>query len=112
MANRATWSKRVADWKASGLTAAEFAIPHGWSPATLRWWSSQLKRTPPRLRQDDMRFVRLVAGAARPITPPPPCEPPPIVVELGVARLVLARGFDRTDLATVLDLLQTTGAAR
>lgn len=38
------WKKRVASWRASGRTAEEFSARRPWSPNTLRWWSSHLKR--------------------------------------------------------------------
>lgn len=38
------WKKRVASWRASGQTAEAFSEGRGWSPKTLRWWSSQLGR--------------------------------------------------------------------
>jgi hypothetical protein len=39
-----TWKKRVASWRASGQTAEEFSEGRAWSPKTLRWWSSRLRR--------------------------------------------------------------------
>lgn len=39
-----TWKKRVASWRASGQTADEFSEGRPWSPKTLRWWSSRLRR--------------------------------------------------------------------
>lgn len=50
-ATRATWAKRVREWKRSGLTAATYAERKALKPATLLWWSSQLnvagRRAPP-----------------------------------------------------------------
>jgi transposase-like protein len=37
------WRERVADWRASGLTADEFASRHGLVAGTLRWWSRRLE---------------------------------------------------------------------
>jgi hypothetical protein len=34
----------VAQWRRSGLTAAEFAVREGLSASSLRWWSSELGR--------------------------------------------------------------------
>ena len=42
--SREWWSKTVASWRHSGLTAAEFAEREDVSVVTLRWWSSQLGR--------------------------------------------------------------------
>ena len=42
MAKASEWAKRVADWRASGQTAAEFSEAHGYPVASLRYWSSKL----------------------------------------------------------------------
>jgi len=38
------WAERVRDWKASGLTAQEYADREGVNRGTLVWWSSHLRR--------------------------------------------------------------------
>ena len=48
MADAATWKRRTAEWRASGLTAREFAGRGGFAPATLTWWAWRL-----RSRSDD-----------------------------------------------------------
>ena len=107
MANRSTWVQRVAEWKASGLTAAAYAQPRGWAPTTLKWWSSRLNQSA--LPAGPVtRFVQLVP-AAEPPGRVATRQPPPIVVELRGARLVLPSGFDRGDLAAVLDLVRPRG---
>ena len=42
--SRKIWSDRVRRWKAGGLTAKEFAEPHGLSVERLYHWSSRLRR--------------------------------------------------------------------
>lgn len=42
--SRAWWEQTVSRWRASGLTAGEFAARAGVSERTLRWWSSALRR--------------------------------------------------------------------
>ena len=42
MEAREIWSERVAQWKASGLTAAQFAQRHNVGEASLRWWRWKL----------------------------------------------------------------------
>lgn len=39
-----TWKKRVTSWRASGETAEEFSAGRPWSPKTLKWWASTLRR--------------------------------------------------------------------
>ena len=41
---RAEWAERVRRWRASGLTAQEFAERHRLKRSTLHWWSSALAR--------------------------------------------------------------------
>lgn len=41
---REEWRRRVARWRASGLSAKEFAAKHGLNPSTLGWWRSELRR--------------------------------------------------------------------
>jgi hypothetical protein len=39
-----TWKKRVASWRASGETAEKFSYGRPWSPKTLKWYGSKLRR--------------------------------------------------------------------
>ncbi len=40
---REKWRERVRKWKSSGLTAKKFARGRGFSPSSLRNWSSRLR---------------------------------------------------------------------
>jgi hypothetical protein len=88
------WQTRIAAWRASGQTAAAFAQAHGYAVGTLRWWSSRLRR------RAAARFVRLVPRAA--VT-----ASPEVVLEVGGARVRVARGFDAALLAQVVAALRT-----
>ena len=44
---RSKWESIVHRWRASGLTAREFATREGLNAATLRWWSSRLSQSAP-----------------------------------------------------------------
>ena len=44
MASAAEWTRRVASWRRSGLSAEEFASGKDYRAKTLAWWSSELKR--------------------------------------------------------------------
>jgi hypothetical protein len=57
----AIWKKRVAEWRASGKTAEAFSAGRGWSPQTLRWWSSRLGR---KAQPPIVRVAQLVRTAA------------------------------------------------
>ena len=55
------WKKRVAEWRASGKTAESFSAGRGWSPQTLRWWSSRLGR---KAEAPIVRVAQLVRSTA------------------------------------------------
>lgn len=91
----------MARWRASGLTASEFASRAGLNAGTLRWWSSQLKLTSPRERVDaaalsPFTFVEMT-GAVR-------AEPFEISLPSGV-RLRVPQDSDVAALARVLKVL-------
>jgi transposase len=44
MANRAEWTQRIRRWRASGLTAREFAEREGLHERSLTWWKWKLGR--------------------------------------------------------------------
>ena len=100
MADAKTWAKRVAAWRASGLTCREFAARErlpAWR--TLRYWAWRLDR-----ESRESKLVRVVR------------EPKPAVPELGpskVAEVDLRLGgsrvaieLDREGLAAVLEVLR------
>lgn len=95
MADRATWTKRVAAWRASGLSARKFAERAGCAPSTLKWWAWRLGRESPAI----VRVVREKTGLAA-------TESAPIVVELRGARVIVPAGFDQASLRDVLAALR------
>lgn len=95
MADAKTWAKRVAAWRASGLSREKFAAGGGFTPASLKWWAWRLGHESPSL-------VRVVRKAPRPSAQPAA----PIVVEVRGARVVVPVGFDRASLCDVLELLR------
>ena len=60
---RAEWAERVRRWRASGLTAREFAAQHRLKRSTLVWWSSALARAS-RAGPPFVEVVRPPQGAA------------------------------------------------
>ncbi len=111
MADRATWVKRVAAWRASGQTAAEFAKEHDFASGTLRWWSSQIGPTPAKPARPAVRIARVVraAGAGKAAAP----SGAAVVVEVEGVRVVVGAGFDHGTLASVVDVLESRrGGAR
>lgn len=98
MADEATWAKRVAGWRASGQTAAEFAAGRGYAGSTLRWWASRLGR-------ERRAFVRVVAKPAD-----APSGDGALEVEVGGVRVHVRAGFDRVALVALLEVLRAGGA--
>jgi hypothetical protein len=108
-----TWSKRVGQWKSSGLTAAEFGRKLGVSEKSLRWWKWRLKslgrewaktktQTPEGKRQcaspvSALTFVEMTAATRS--------ERMEVVLASGT-RVLLAPDFDATALARLLDALE------
>jgi hypothetical protein len=59
MADRKTWVKRVAAWRASGMTCREYAEREGLGPwRTLRWWVWRLERERQAKKPQLVRVVR------------------------------------------------------
>ena len=90
----------VADWRASGLTADEFAARRGLSPNTLRYWAYRRKKPEPVV--PSLEMVRVERGAVAASTQGR-CS---IVVELAEARIIVPPGTDPTTLRVVLDALR------
>ena len=96
MASAAVWAERVSAWRASGLTADEFAEGRGFAGASLRWWSSRLRQTARPEAGIRLTRVTRVARVEGPVSSPP------ILIEVGAARIAVPRGVDRATLESVL----------
>lgn len=96
MADAKAWAKRVAEWRASGRKAEEFAAGRGFTASTLRWWASRLGRR-------DAAFVRVERSAERPAA-----RAGVIELEVGAVRVVVREGFDRSLLIAVLGVLRAS----
>lgn len=109
MTKRDEWTRRVAEWRASGQTSEAFTEGKPFTAGGLRHWASRLKtRPPPRkvLRMVRLRRTRRAVATASPGTGSS------LVVELGAARVVVRPGFDRALLAAVLEVALAAGAGR
>jgi len=109
MAKEAVWVARVAAWRASGLSAAEFCKGKEYSLKGLQWWSSHLRRKSAAVREEARPAPRLarVVGAA---SATPSQSRPSLVVELDGARIEVPAGADRALLSMVLDALRARRA--
>lgn len=106
MADAAVWLERVEAWRASGLTAVEFAAGEGFAASTLRSWSWRLAKKG-RTGAAAPGFVRLVPRKSG--TAP---DSAVLTIEVGGARVLVGAGFDRAALREVIELLQGVGSAR
>ena len=104
---RATWAKRIEEWKRSGLDAPAFAAKAGVTPRALRWWRWRVGAKAPvrkakslEVRRDavtPMTFVEFANVA----------ESAPIEIVLrNEIRVRVGRAFDDVALARVLDVLE------
>ena len=106
MADAKTWAKRVAAWRASGLTCREFAEREGlgvWR--TLRYWAWRLDRE---RRTAKPKLVRVVREPGPVVVPERPTAE---VVELEVrvrgARIAVRAELEAQALSAVLEVIGT-----
>jgi len=93
---REVWSKRVAQWKSSGVTAAEFARRHKVSEASLKWWSWKLGAARKKTSVSPLTFVEMTAPARREA----------IELVVGAVQIRVPAEFDETALGKVLDVVE------
>ena len=111
------WAELVDAWSASGQSARAFADEHGVAEASLRWWKGELARRGrnERARRSpgpgrDRRGGRVVA-LARVVREgevmPTEAEPanPPVVIAVGLARILVQHDFDAQLLRAVVHAL-------
>jgi len=111
MADVEAWSKRVAEWRASGLTAKEFCAKHDLRLSGLRYWTYRQRAAE---KASEASAVRLVPVTVKPPDVPPSTAQvelpkPALTVELGAARITVPAGGDRATLKMVLDVLGEHG---
>jgi hypothetical protein len=106
MADAEAWSKRVAEWRASGLTAKEFCAKQDLQLSGLRYWTYRLRAAEKASEADAVKLVPVtVKPDAAPSTPAAERAKPALIVELGGARITVPTGVDRATLKVVLDAL-------
>lgn len=77
----------VAGWRASGRSARDYAVGRGYSAQSLERWA--------KAHRGVAEFVRLEVAPSS----------PELTVQVGAARIVVARGFDRELLRAVVGAL-------
>jgi hypothetical protein len=125
MAKASEWRERIAECRASGLTAAKYAESRGYSAHQVWNWAAKFRK------EDEARAARAaeaagpaqtvsVAGHSIPfarVLRAPKQEAPEktvpagaMAVEVSGMRLVVPSGFDRETLAMVLDEVEARKA--
>jgi hypothetical protein len=92
---KSKWESIVQRWRASRLTARDFATREGLNAATLRWWSSRLSQPPP-----PSGFIELQLAA------PAPTSALSIVLRDGL-RIEVSESFDPELLRRVVTALES-----
>lgn len=112
MANRAIWAKRVAEWRASGLTSERFCARRDFTAGGLRNAAHTIESAAREVKVPTVRVARVLRVAAPALIAARrgAISASPVVVEVGGARVSVERGFDRSALAVVLELLAVRGA--
>src|SRR5690348_17095174 len=97
IATHEAWAERVKLWRESGESGRDFARRHGVSSASLYQWAKRVEGKP------STRFLKLVPRSS---ASTPSAD---VVVEVGTARVRVARGFDAELLAEVVKALSGAG---
>lgn len=102
MTARDRWSGWVEAWWRSGQTAKAFAAEHGLNESTLRYNARLLRREQASAGRAEeagaLKLARVEVVRSHAVDTP-------IELELGDARVVVRRGFDRETLGELLDML-------
>lgn len=97
------WSERVEQWRASGQKATEFAAGRGFQASTLRYWASELRRTPLEGSEGESRPAGMRMARVVPARSTGPASS--LVVTVGAAQVIVRTGFDRGLLREVVEAL-------
>ena len=93
--SREVWTRRVAEWKASGLTAAKFSGKYRLVEGSLKWWSWKLG-SERKTAVSPLTFVEVTTAA----------QPEAIELVVGVIQIRVPSDFDETALGKVLDVIE------
>lgn len=107
------WPERVAEWRASGLSARVFCEKRGISAHTLRHWRRRLLDAERRASPTSIQLARVqVAPVRKDIRRPAPGTSSGVTLVIGEVRVALDREFDRPTLEAVLEVVTTGGGWR
>jgi hypothetical protein len=97
----AKWRARIAEWRASGMTAEEFASGRGFEGSTLRFWASRLRH----MADVGSPTPAATVAMARVVRTAPGRADAGVAVVIGQARVILSAGFDAEVLREVVTAL-------
>lgn len=116
----AKWVERIREWRASGLSAENFARTKGYKASTLCWAASQVRRSAELAAPTSPRSGEAQGGGRAERQTPLSSKAPrflpvrpraaemtvaEMVVEIGAARVRVLRGFDASLLGEVVRAL-------
>ena len=111
--------RQVREWKASGLTTAEFAEREGLKPRTLTWWAWKLKSEGESLTErccakgrneqagPALEFVEIEPVTGPTTDPASPMGSPGLELKIRDVTVCVPDHFKSTTLERVLDVLET-----
>ena len=103
---REVWRQRVEAWKASGLTAKEYAAKAGVDPGTLAHWKWQFGTEARARAAPAPAFVEVVAASSVGWDSPGRCREPIELVLVSGVRIRLPPDFEAAALRRVLDAVE------
>jgi hypothetical protein len=118
MSSEKRWSRRVASWRASGLTSRAFCEGRPFSAGALRHWAYLLRQreTAVAAAPAAVRLVRVERATDVVESSPPESDGAAsarsesmMTIELGAARVLVPAGFDPATLRAALDALGDGG---
>ncbi|MFP2929491.1 IS66 family insertion sequence element accessory protein TnpA [Pyxidicoccus sp. 3LG] len=116
MADAELWKKRVAEWRASGLGAAEYCKGQEFTAGTLYRWSSRLADQARGELSAQVPLVRLVRGPGQEAPPLARVAPraTEVIIEVHGARVLVPAGADAATVRVALEALEAArrGAER
>jgi hypothetical protein len=111
MSESTVWAERIAAWQSSGLSAEKFCVGREFTVHSLRnWRRRQLEAD--RLRGRGSVKLARVEVVAKPTEGAVASLSSGVAIEVGAARVTVAREFDLAALAAVVDVLIRRGIVR
>lgn len=111
MADTELWKKRVEEWRASGLGAAEYCKGQVFTAGTLYRWSSRLAEQARGELSAEVPLVRLVRAPEPQATAPAQTAPraAEVIIEAHGARVLVPAGVDAATVRVALEALEAAG---